>query len=182
MPKKDEEIKAEELTTSTEKTGVDEELNQANSEDSTVAEKIEENQTSEDFSEIKIDNVSKNEVENEEDENGTVTVQPVKFASFEDSASAQGEDNKNLDILMDIKLNMTVELGRTEMPIKKVLELTRGSIVELQKIAGEPVDLYANGKLIAHGEVVVIEDNFGLRIISITDPEDRIKGISQNKQ
>lgn len=110
-------------------------------------------------------------------EDGTVTVQPVKFASFEDLTKAQGETNKNLDLLMDIKLQLTVELGRTELPIKKVLELTRGSIIELEKVAGEPVELYANGKLVAHGEVVVIEDNFGLRITSITDPEDRLKGI-----
>jgi len=107
----------------------------------------------------------------------TVTVQPVKFASFEDAARTPGEANKNLDILMDIKLQLTVELGRTELPIKKVLELTRGSIIELEKVAGEPVELYANGKLVAHGEVVVIEDNFGLRVTSITDPEERLKGI-----
>jgi len=108
----------------------------------------------------------------------TVTVQPVRFASFEDLSQAHGEANKNLDILMDIKLQLTVELGRTELPIKKVLELTRGSIIELEKVAGEPVELYANGKLVAHGEVVVIEDNFGLRITSITDPEERLKGVS----
>ena len=108
---------------------------------------------------------------------GTVTVQPIQFASFEDSSQTQGEVNKNLDILMDIKLQLTVELGRTELPIRKVLELTRGSIIELEKVAGEPVELYANGKLVAHGEVVVIEDNFGLRITSITDPEDRLRGI-----
>lgn len=107
----------------------------------------------------------------------TVTVQQVKFASFEDLNKTQGETNKNLEILMDIKLQLTVELGRTELPIKKVLELTRGSIIELEKVAGEPVELYANGKLVAHGEVVVIEDNFGLRITSITEPEDRLKGI-----
>lgn len=107
----------------------------------------------------------------------TVTVQPIKFASFEELGQTQGETNKNLDILMDIRLQLTVELGRTELPIKKVLELTRGSIIELEKVAGEPVELYANGKLIAHGEVVVIEDNFGLRITSITEPDDRIKGV-----
>jgi len=107
----------------------------------------------------------------------TVTVQPVRFASFEDLSQTQGEANKNLDILMDIKLQLTVELGRTELPIKKVLELTRGSIIELEKVAGEPVELYANGKLVAHGEVVVIEDNFGLRITSITDAEERLKGV-----
>lgn len=113
----------------------------------------------------------------EVDPNAPVTVQPVRFGSFEDLGQTQGETNKNLDILMDIKLQLTVELGRTELPIRKVLELTRGSIIELEKVAGEPVELYANGKLVAHGEVVVIEDNFGLRITSITDPESRISGV-----
>ncbi len=106
-----------------------------------------------------------------------VTVQPVQFASFDDSPSLNGETNQNLDLLMDIKLKLTVELGRTELPIKKVLELTRGSVIELDKIAGEPVELFANGKLIAKGEVVVIEDNFGLRITSITSPDQRLKNI-----
>lgn len=124
------------------------------------------------------DDVLSSEIESSEiDIDRTVTVQPIKFASFEDSGHTQGEINKNLEILMDIKLQLTVELGRTELPIKKVLELTRGSIIELEKVAGEPVELYANGKLVAHGEVVVIEDNFGLRITSITEPEDRLKGI-----
>lgn len=117
------------------------------------------------------------EVTEEATSDDSVTIQQVKFASFEDLGQAQGEINKNLDILMDIKLQLTVELGRTELPIKKVLELTRGSIVELEKVAGEPVELYANGKLVAHGEVVVIEDNFGLRITSITESEDRLKGL-----
>ena len=106
--------------------------------------------------------------------NGTVTVQPVKFASFDNLDQIAGEENKNLDILMDVKLKLNVELGRCELPIKKVLELTRGSIIELDKVAGEPVELYANGKLIAQGEVVVIDDNFGLRITNITEPDDRI--------
>lgn len=107
----------------------------------------------------------------------TVTVQPVKFASFDDAPNASGEASKNLDNLLDIKLQLTVELGRATLPVKKVLELTRGSIIELEKIAGEPVELYANGKLIAHGEVVVIEDNFGLRITSMTEPENRLNGL-----
>lgn len=111
------------------------------------------------------------------DSDAPITVQPVQFTSFENQEQSLGEVNRNLDILMDIKLQLTVELGRTELPVRKVLELTRGSIVELQKVAGEPVELFANGKLVATGEVVVIEDNFGLRITSITDPEDRIKGL-----
>lgn len=104
-----------------------------------------------------------------------VTVQPVKFSSFEQESQVSAEENSNLDILMDINLELTVELGRCELPIKKVLDLTKGSIIELNKVAGEPVDLYANGKHIANGEVVVIGDNFGLRIIGITDPEERVK-------
>lgn len=108
---------------------------------------------------------------------GPVTVQPVQFASFEDLDQVQGPQNQNLNILLDIKLQLTVELGRTELPIKKVLELTKGSIVTLNKAAGEPVELYANGKLIAYGEVVVIEDNFGLRITHITDPHKRLTSL-----
>ena len=111
-------------------------------------------------------------------EDKTVTVQPVQFASFEDLDQVQGPPNQNLNILLDVKLQLTVELGKTELPIKKVLELTKGSIVTLNKAAGEPVELYANGKLIAFGEVVVIEDNFGLRITHITDPARRLNTIS----
>lgn len=110
-------------------------------------------------------------------DNDTVTVQPVRFASFDESKNLSGDAAKNLDNLLDIKLQLTVELGRTTLPVKKVLELTRGSIVELDKIAGEPVELYANGKLIAHGEVVVIEDNFGLRITNMSEPENRLNSL-----
>ena len=113
----------------------------------------------------------------------TVTVQPVQFASFEDLDQVQGPASQNLNILLDVKLQLTVELGKTELPIKKVLELTKGSIVTLNKAAGEPVELYANGKLIAYGEVVVIEDNFGLRITHITDPAKRLNSLSNiNKE
>lgn len=108
----------------------------------------------------------------------TVTVQPVQFASFEDLDQVQGPQNQNLNILLDVKLQLSVELGKTELPIKKVLELTKGSIVTLNKAAGEPVELYANGKLVAYGEVVVIEDNFGLRITHITDPIKRLNTLN----
>jgi len=106
-----------------------------------------------------------------------VMVQPVQFSSFDNTSNTYGEVNQNLNLVMDVKLELTVELGRTVIPIKNVLELTRGSIIELDKVAGEPVELYANGKLIAKGEVVVIEDNFGLRITSIISPENRIKDL-----
>ncbi len=106
-----------------------------------------------------------------------VTVRPVEFGSFDHQPNVYGEENKNLSLVMDVTLNLTVELGRTELPIKDVLELTRGSVIELDRIAGEPVDLMANGKLIAKGEVVVIEDNFGLRITSIISPAERLRGL-----
>ena len=128
-------------------------------------------------SSIQEENTEDNETtKNTEDK--TVTVQPVQFASFEDLDQVQGPVNQNLNILLDVKLQLTVELGKTELPIKKVLELTKGSIVTLNKAAGEPVELYANGKLIAYGEVVVIEDNFGLRITHITDPARRLNSLS----
>ena len=126
-------------------------------------------------------NVENNKNEEEEEEKpdpNTVTVQPVQFASFEDLDQVQGPQNQNLNILLDVKLQLSVELGKAELPIKKVLELTKGSIVSLNKAAGEPVELYANGKLIAFGEVVVIEGNFGLRITHITDPVKRLNTIN----
>lgn len=106
-----------------------------------------------------------------------VTVRPVEFTQFDSYTPTNTDTNKNLELLMDIKLQLTVELGRCQLPVKKVLELTRGSIIELDKVAGESVELYANGKHIANGEVVVIEDNFGLRITNISEPEERIKGL-----
>jgi len=118
------------------------------------------------------------EQEEEKPDPNTITVQPVQFASFEDLDQVQGPQNQNLNILLDVKLQLSVELGKAELPIKKVLELTKGSIVTLNKAAGEPVELYANGKLIAYGEVVVIEDNFGLRITHITDPVKRLNTIN----
>ncbi|MEZ4573317.1 MAG: flagellar motor switch protein FliN [Vampirovibrionales bacterium] len=106
-----------------------------------------------------------------------VTVQPVAFPSFDNHLPAAGMLNGNLDLLLDVQLNLTVELGRSELSIKDVLELTRGSVIELNRVAGEAVDLFANGKMIAKGEVVVIEDNFGLRITSIVSPAERIKAL-----
>ncbi len=106
-----------------------------------------------------------------------VTVRPVEFPSFESHIPVAGAMNKNLELVMDVCLNLTVELGRAELPIKEVLELTRGSVIELNRVAGESVDLFVNGKMIAKGEVVVIEDNFGLRITSIISPADRLRSL-----
>lgn len=84
-----------------------------------------------------------------------------------DGAGAASGDTHNLNLVLDIPLEMSVELGRKRMSIRDILDLGAGSIVELDKIAGEPVDLLVNGRLVARGEVVVIEDNFGVRITEI---------------
>nr|HPQ52360.1 flagellar motor switch protein FliN [Spirochaetota bacterium] len=80
----------------------------------------------------------------------------------------------NINLLLDVKLALTVELGRTTMLVKDILGLGEGSIIELDKLAGEPVDLLVNGKLIARGEVVVIDENFGVRVTDIVSPAERL--------
>lgn len=102
-------------------------------------------------------------------------VQKVEFGSFEASPPPM-EIPANLNLLLDVPMNVTVELGRTKMTVHDVLNLGSGSIVELDKLAGEPVDLMVNGKLIAKGEVVVIDENFGLRITDIVSPMERFRG------
>ncbi|ABJ76190.1 flagellar motor switch protein FliN [Leptospira borgpetersenii] len=100
----------------------------------------------------------------------------VKSVAFPNLGTASGASNTpNLNLLMDVQMSVTVELGRTKMYIKDILGLGEGSIIELDKLAGEPVDLLVNGKLIAKGEVVVIDENFGVRVTDIVSPIDRIK-------
>ncbi|MFJ7976410.1 flagellar motor switch phosphatase FliY [Peribacillus sp. NPDC096379] len=103
-----------------------------------------------------------------------VNVQPASFTSFQ-TYQMQESEAKNLDMLLDIPLQITVELGRTKRSIKEILELSSGSIVELDKLAGEPVDILVNNRLIAQGEVVVIDENFGVRVTDIVSQSDRLK-------
>ncbi|MDW8207175.1 MAG: flagellar motor switch protein FliN [Chloroherpetonaceae bacterium] len=95
------------------------------------------------------------------------------------NAGADAGMPRGLDLILDIPLEVTVELGRVQMLIRDVLELSSGSIVELDRVAGEPVDLLVNGRLMARGEVVVIEDNFGIRITEIISPADRVAGLGK---
>jgi flagellar motor switch protein FliN/FliY len=103
-----------------------------------------------------------------------VNVQPAQFSNFTPSQLTPPEDT-NLNLLLDIPLKVTVELGRTQKVIKDILELSQGSIIELDKLAGEPVDILVNNKLIAKGEVVVIDENFGVRVTDIVNQWDRIQ-------
>ncbi|PWU68863.1 MULTISPECIES: flagellar motor switch phosphatase FliY [Gracilibacillus] len=106
--------------------------------------------------------------------NSKAEVQSASFSDFEDLPLPK-EERRNLDLLLDIPLQVTVELGRTKRNVKEILELTSGSILELDKLAGEPVDILVNHKLIAQGEVVVIDENFGVRVTDIVSKEARIK-------
>ncbi|MDF2557334.1 MAG: flagellar motor switch protein [Bacillales bacterium] len=103
----------------------------------------------------------------------STNAQKVEFTNFTDHQASSAQES-NIDLLYDIPLSITVELGRTQMPIRKILELGPGAVVQLDKLAGEPVDILANQKLIARGEVVVIEENFGVRIVDIISPIDRL--------
>jgi flagellar motor switch protein FliN/FliY len=106
--------------------------------------------------------------------NRNVNVQPVQFGNLNAGPGMQA-DETNLGLLLDIPLKVTVELGRTQKVIKDILELSQGSIIELDKLAGEPVDILVNNKLIAKGEVVVIDENFGVRVTDIINQWDRIQ-------
>jgi flagellar motor switch protein FliN/FliY len=106
--------------------------------------------------------------------NRNVNVQPVQFGNLQSGSMAQADDT-NLNLLLDIPLKVTVELGRTHKVIKDILELSQGSIIELDKLAGEPVDILVNNKLIAKGEVVVIDENFGVRVTDIVNQWERIQ-------
>jgi len=103
----------------------------------------------------------------------TPTVQNVQFSSFDNTETIHSEPN-NLNMLLDIPLQVTVELGRTKRMVKEILEISQGSIIELDKLAGEPVDILINNKLIAVGEVVVIDENFGVRVTDVLSTAERI--------
>jgi flagellar motor switch protein FliN/FliY len=105
----------------------------------------------------------------------SVEVQQVQFPTLTPVLS-EGQ-SRNIEILLDVPMQVTVELGRTTMMIRDVLELGTGSIIELDKLAGEPVDLLVNSKLIARGEVVVIDESFGVRVTDIISPMERIKNL-----
>ncbi|MFQ5962963.1 MAG: flagellar motor switch protein FliN [Candidatus Scalinduaceae bacterium] len=106
------------------------------------------------------------------------TIKSVKLTPLNPAQTQSDKKNvNNMDLLMDIQIPILVELGKTEMLLQDVLALTQGSIVELDSLAGEPVKITIRGKTIAYGEVVVVDENFGVKIIKIAKPQDRIKSM-----
>lgn len=107
-------------------------------------------------------------------EQGTdAAVQPVSFGQL--GAGSRGDGQRNLDLLLDVDIPISVEVGRTQLSLDEVLNLVPGSVLALDKKAEEPVDLRVNGKLVARGEVVLVDDTYGLRITQILDPAGRIE-------
>jgi flagellar motor switch protein FliN/FliY len=105
------------------------------------------------------------------------SVAPATFANFTPTAAA-GAGN-DINMILDIPVQLTVELGRTRIAIKNILQLAQGSVVELDALAGEPMDVLVNGYLIAQGEVVVVNDKFGIRLTDIVTPSERLRRLSR---
>ncbi len=108
----------------------------------------------------------------EEQSTKKTEVSPVQFSELKKSVTPSGA--LDFDFILEIPLNLTVELGRNKMLIRELLQLGQGSVIELTKMAGEPMDIFVNNRLIARGEVVVVNEKFGIRLTDIISPEERI--------
>ena len=111
----------------------------------------------------------------EQAESGAAQNSDLEITEVGKSVISMESAPSNLDVVLDIPVRISMEVGNTQIPIRQLLKLTRGSIVELDRLAGEPLDVLINGTLIAHGEVVVINEKFGIRLTDVLSPADRIK-------
>ena len=117
------------------------------------------------------------EANQQQGETASVEGQKADFPEFDESTKKSLFDDNKLEFLQDLKLNVFIELGRTQMQIKDILELERGYVIELDKLASEPVDIFVNNKKIAEGEVVVIDKHFGIRITNLVEASERFEGL-----
>jgi flagellar motor switch protein FliN len=106
-------------------------------------------------------------------------VAPAPFANLSHGNTGLTAAGNDISMILDIPVQLTVELGRTRIPIKNILQLAQGSVVELETLAGEPMDVLVNGYLIAQGEVVVVNDKFGIRLTDIVTPSERVRRLSK---
>jgi len=111
---------------------------------------------------------------------GAIAPQPAVASVFKDFAgSTAGTTHNDIDFILDIPVQLTVELGRAKIAIKHLLQLAQGSVIELDGLAGEPMDVLVNGCLIAQGEVVVVNDKFGIRLTDVISPAERIRKLNR---
>lgn len=113
------------------------------------------------------------------DDGGNAVTPANLFQELTPGVSGAGVPPQNLDMILDIPVSMTVELGRTKIAIRNLLQLAQGSVVELDGMAGEPMDVLVNGCLIAQGEVVVVNDKFGIRLTDIITPAERLRRLQK---
>lgn len=99
---------------------------------------------------------------------------PANGKTVSDAGNGQGTD-VNLDVILDVSVSLSLEVGRVRIPIRNLLQLSQGSVVELERLAGEPLDVFVNGTLIAHGEVVMVNEKFGVRLTDVVSPAERIR-------
>lgn len=100
--------------------------------------------------------------------------QVAEFEQMQDESQPASGD-VNLDVILDVPVTLSMEVGRTRVPIRNLLQLNQGSVVELDRAAGEPLDVFVNGTLIAHGEVVVVNERFGIRLTDVVSPAERLR-------
>jgi flagellar motor switch protein FliN/FliY len=98
----------------------------------------------------------------------------AEFEDLQDDGQPASRD-VNLDVILDVPVTLSMEVGRTRIPIRNLLQLNQGSVVELDRAAGEPLDVFVNGTLVAHGEVVVVNEKFGIRLTDVISPAERIR-------
>jgi len=115
------------------------------------------------------------------DKQDTVPADTPSAQIFQPLSSTASDAGHDIDLIMDVPVQLTVELGRARMTIKQLLQLGQGSVVELNGLAGEPMDIYVNGYLIAQGEVVVVENRYGIRLTDIVTPSERINRLNSQR-
>ena len=112
--------------------------------------------------------------EQEQEENAQLEAEPAQLDEFT-GGGPQYSGEENLDVILDIPVTISMEIGRTKISIRNLLQLNQGSVVELDRLAGEPMDVLVNGTLIAHGEVVVVNEKFGIRLTDVISAQERIR-------
>jgi len=99
----------------------------------------------------------------------------AEFETLKAEGNAEGARDVNLEVILDVPVSLSLEVGRARISIRNLLQLNQGSVVELDRAAGEPLDVYVNGTLVAHGEVVVVNEKFGIRLTDVISPAERIR-------
>jgi flagellar motor switch protein FliN len=103
------------------------------------------------------------------------SAEAAEFENLRDEAVLEGKRDINMEVVLDVPVTLSMEVGRARIPIRNLLQLNQGSVVELDRAAGEALDVYVNGTLIAHGEVVVVNEKFGIRLTDVISPAERIR-------